>query len=248
MAHTSAVVSPEAAAVLRRDLRTAVTNYATDHSTLAQLLQAIERVAKYACGQPCGGFKEARRPLRKLVKSNAPYMFETTGLVGWRWPALYEAVRTGRNDTMHSGTAAALTGTRAVTLALVLMEALMNHRADTEKTVGQLMVSNPVCAESWQTLADVRRTMLTNDYTALPLRDGGCREPGTWKILSAECLGRYLVEDRERMKETVGQTRLHATPTPTATPSTPVKEAEELPLVVVENGRLLGIVTAFDLL
>ena len=38
--------------------------------------------------------------------------------------------------------------------------------------ISEIMVANPTCAEKWQTLADIRRTMLVNDFSVLPLRDG----------------------------------------------------------------------------
>ena len=204
-------------------------------------------MAKYQHDDPDSTLRRAEVSVKKLVKANAPYMLEHTGLVGWNWSALYEAVRKGRNDLMHAGTAAALTGTRAVALATVLMEALLNHRDCKEMTAGHLMVSNPACAEGWQTLADIRRTMLMNDYSTLPLRNGCCKESRTWKVLRAEDLGRHLSEDRKRPKQTLDEAGL-GEPAPTADPNTPIKKVEKLPVLVVEDDNLLGIVTAFDLL
>ena len=84
--------------------------------------------------------------------------------------SLYAGVKDGRNDNAHTGTEAALAGARAAALAVVLMEALpMRQETIGSRKCGTVMVSNPTCAQRWQTLADVRRTMLVNDYTVLPL-------------------------------------------------------------------------------
>ena len=73
--------------------------------------------------------------------------------------------------------------------------------------ISEIMVANPTCAEKWQTLADIRRTMLVNDFSVLPLPDseGGDK----WQVVRAEELAAYLlVEDKEcrekRKKEILG--------------------------------------------
>ena len=181
------------------------------------------------------------------MESNAPYMLEETGLVGWNWSTLYKAVRESRNDLTHAGTAAALTGVRAVALATTLMEALLKHGSGDEITAGHLMVSNPVCAEDWQTLADVRRTMLMNDYSTLPLRNGGCKERGTWKAIHAEALGRHSLENPKHIKQRIAEASLGES-MPTVASRTLIEDVGKLPVLVVEGANLQGIVTAFDLL
>ena len=232
---------------LRHDLRTAVTAYATDRGTLASLIHEIERVAKYCHGCPKASLGKAKKRVRELVEAEAPYMLDKTGLPEWKWCALYDAVQADRNDLMHTGTAAALTGTRSVALAIVLMEALMKPSKST--TVGQLMVSNPVCAQAWQTLADVRRTMLMHDYSTLPLEDGNCRNNDGWKVLRAGSLGEYLLEDRDdRLGERIRDSKLPRELVPKVTSSTLIKDVTDLPVIVADGNGLLGIVTAFDLL
>ncbi len=238
---------PKAAAALRCDLRTAVTNYATDRGALASLIHEIERVAKYLSGNPEEQLGKATKHARALVEANAPHMLTETGLPRWNWHAMYDAVREDRNDLTHTGTAAALTGTRAVALALVLMEALMTPRKCT--TAGQLMVSNPVCARSWQTLADVRRTMLMHDYSTPPFENGDSGNGDGWKVLRAQDLGKYLLDDRKHLCQRLEEARELAQPVSIVGPKIPAERfVDYLPVVVAEHGRLLGIVTAFDLL
>ena len=58
-----------------------------------------------------------------------------------------------------------------------------------------VMVADPVLAHGWQTVADVRRTMLVNDFSELPLSDGASE--GTWETVKAKGLAAYLASERE---------------------------------------------------
>ena len=108
---------------------------------------------------------------------------------------------------------------------------------------------NPVCAQAWQTLADVRRTMLMHDYSTLPLEDGNCRNNDGWKVLRAGSLGEYLLEDRDdRLGERIRDSKLPRELVPKVTSSTLIKDVTDLPVIVADGNGLLGIVTAFDLL
>ena len=236
---------------IRRDLKAKLTAYRVGRGSLAALTHELERAVRYVTNDPNATLGRATDRMRDFV-DGCPAA-EHTGLAGWEWPALYEAVRRGRNDLMHSGTAAALAGTRTATLTVILMEVLLNKDGD-EVTARRLMVTNPVCAHGWQTLADVRRTMLLNDYSALPLRwkSGGSK---TWRVVTAERLGRYLLKglnslgQNPRLGETVENTRCVTQRVKTVRPSAPIVEAKCFPVLVVdEDGALQGIVTDFDLL
>src|SRR5690606_10974343 len=48
---------------------------------------------------------------------------------------------------------------------------------------------NPVVAEPWQLVADVRRVMLTRGFTALPYRAG---EGEPWSLITDEALAAWL--------------------------------------------------------
>ena len=70
--------------------------------------------------------------------------------------------------------------------------------------ISEVMVANPTCAESWQTLADLRRTMLVNDFSILPIRNNTCGEAEKWRVVRAEELAAYLLGNEQGRKETLG--------------------------------------------
>jgi len=127
--------------------------------------------------------------------------------------------------------------------------------------VADVMVSNPTCAHGWQTLADVRRTMLVNDYSVLPVHDGLVRD-GAWLCVGVEQLANRLLNSPEASCETLAhalsmddglafEARAVCAETPAASLLGP--SVSTLPAVVTarQGGRdavLQGIVTAFDLL
>ena len=75
-------------------------------------------------------------------------------------------------------------------------------------TLAQVMVEHPVCAHAWQTIADVRRTMLVSDFSVLPLAGGSNANLQTWRVLTADDLASWLGADdqrEDRMGKTVKQ-------------------------------------------
>lgn len=129
------------------------------------------------------------------------------------------------------------------------------------------MVADPVFAQVWQTVADVRRTMLATNFSELPLTGGAA--DGKWLIVTADGLAAYLGSDRDERKVRMGRTvqqavdedqrSLRLCRLPTAAADTLVRDVWEgtsegprLPVLVTREsaGRveLVGIVTAFDLL
>ena len=126
-------------------------------------------------------------------------------------------------------------------------------------------MSNPTCAQTWQTLADVRRTMLVNDFSVLPLSGGHC--DGRWTSVRAEDLAGYLAAGdgasrSEILADAIASRRADSllSRLPTFDLETPVatiwsKSGSELPIVVTttpgtesNESEIAGIVTAFDLL
>jgi CBS domain-containing protein len=171
---------------------------------------------------------------------------------------LYDLVEDGRNWAMHQGAVARhLTG-HATKLAIVLEDALM-HGYD---MVRDFMVQNPVCAELWQPLSLIRQTMLENYFSFLPVNCGPEAAPA-WKLVSDLDVARYLRAGRARNLRLVDtllhaqecggiKLRVHNCCKPEDSASTALKDSEELPILVTDTGkaagRLLGIVTTFDLL
>ena len=261
-------LSPEAALGLRMDLKGALARVATVGGGVASLVHEVERVAKYAAGRDRATLGEAgtTNSMRTLIDVFAGWGLDDTGLRGMDWDTLYEEVTDARNDIAHTGTEAVLARTRTMALATVLMDALhCLAGAAKVRTLKDVMVSGLVFAHRWQTVSDVRRTMLVTDFSELPLSDGGECE-GKWKTLTAQRLAAYLAKDRadklgmtvdDASKEQAGPLKFeHA---PTEDQNTPVGEVWEesrgkpkLPLIVtrtgIEGSMAVGIVTSFDLL
>jgi CBS-domain-containing membrane protein len=104
---------------------------------------------------------------------------------GKRFDALYTALREARNDSAHTGAYARNVADDAVMLCMVLEEALMSKRL----TVGDFMVSTPVCVQYWQTLAYARQLMLSHSFSYLPMWDD---KKMSWWLLSDMAMARYL--------------------------------------------------------
>ena len=190
-------LSVDAARGLRGDLKVALTGFANGRGSVEALLHEIERIGKYVSCRPDVSLGQARKPMKRLVRCYAPAWLADSGLPGVGWDDLYSGVVTGRNDIAHTGTEAALAGARVAALATVLLAALAEvAKAKGMGTMKDVMVSNPTCAHHWQTLADLRRTMLVNDYSALPVSEGQA-EDGAWSCVRAEELADFFAcEDR----------------------------------------------------
>ena len=261
-------LTPDAARALRADVKAALTKVASGREGVASLLHQIERVARYASGKAQVSLRNASGDMRTLVAAYAGFALQDAGLGGMRWDRLYDLVRDARNDIAHTGTEAVLAETRTKALAAVLLEALLRAADEDGMTrLAEVMVADPVCAHRWQTIADVRRTMLVTDFSVLPL--AGCAMHGTWPVVTADGVAAYLgsdeIERKNRMGKTVDEAMgeacrpLQLYNAPTAAEHTLVSvmwnqagETSSLPLVVMRDAYggtvLVGIVTAFDLL
>ena len=258
-------ISSDAARALRGDLKAALTGFANGRGSLEALLHEIERIAKYVSGNPDIALGPAKEAMTGLVRRHEPARLADTGLPGVDWDILYGGVVRGRNDIAHTGTQAALTGVRVAALSTVLLAALAEPAKENDMTtMKDVMVSNPMCAHNWQTLSDLRRTMLVNDYSALPLRDGGA-DADKWDCVRAEELAAFLARERRRgrgctLEEALSGgcgSRMRVYLADTAEVDTPLvklldRAEPRLPVVVTRRvgsrREVIGIVTAFDLL
>ena len=258
-------LSPDAARALRGNVKAALTRVASGRGEIGPLLHEVERVARYVSGKHKIALGEAAGAIRTLVELWSGWALEDTGLRGMSWDRLYREVTDARNDIAHTGTEAVLARTRTMTLATVLMEGLLGVAGEGElNKLKDVMVPGPICAHGWQTVADVRRTMLVTDYSELPIADGA--SGGTWKMVTANGLAEFLAKRRvKRLGMTLAEARKEEDPplwlheAAAWGEDTTVCEVWDgagadtpLPLVVTRDGRegpiLVGIVTAFDLL
>jgi hypothetical protein len=164
-------------------------------------------------------------------------------------PALFTAVREGRNSAIHEGAYARHLVRHCLELSLYIEDGLM---ADA-RCVADFMVRDPTCAYSWQPIALARQQMLINSFSCLPIRFGE-----EWKLLSDFAIASYLVTSvdagaalRERISVAC-ERGLLIDPAAVVGPQTSIVQAIEQcgsrPVLVVEGNHLLGIATPFDFL
>lgn len=108
---------------------------------------------------------------------------------GWfsRFDALFDLVKSARNDAMHSGVYARHATAAAIELCIGLEAALMKEQQMPRKSVQDFMVKSPVTVESWQPVALARQLMLTHSFSFLPVR-----VDGKWKLISESAMARYM--------------------------------------------------------
>ena len=97
--------------------------------------------------------------------------------------ALYDALRKHRNTRVHGGATARNAGARAVRLSLMLEESLMPQK----KTAETFMTPDPVTAELWYSVSEVRAMLLEGGYSALPLW-----HEGEWMLITDTNVMRYV--------------------------------------------------------
>ena len=184
---------------------------------------------------------------------------------------LFRMVRWGRNTAVHSGAWARHATASAVELALLIEDALARNIMAADQNgwrVEYFMVRDPFCAQLWQGISDLRRCMLRNSFSYLPVQpepDLGTYDPGRWYLLSDHALARWLGEPESQSRRQNGQMTLAAAlkaglklegPVTQLSPHSSRTEALDatarLPALVSSRSddpeRIMGIVTAFDLL
>lgn len=255
---------PDAARELRRDLKRALAGLDGGRG-LSTVMHQIERIVKYVANDPGAMMAQSAERVARFVRVYAPWRLVDVGLPDVPFARLYRDVKDARNELAYTGTQAALAVSRTTALAVVMLEvlaAMVVRKQEGCLRVADVMVSNPTCAHKWQTLADVRRTMLVNDYSVLPVHDGAVGD-GAWLCVGVERLANHLLDNAEGSNETLGRALSAGTAglvykARTVCGETPVRcllgpSGQGLPVVVTTRGEgdhdaIQGIVTAFDLL
>jgi len=169
--------------------------------------------------------------------------------------SLFEVVRQARNMAVHDGAWVRHRSSQLVDFILLLEEAVLRQLTFVE----EVMVRSAIIAEPWHQLAQVRRTMLSNSFSFLPLL------LGHWRLLADEAIvaitrGETERERRARLslsvKDAVENHKMRLMDADVAPPrdlvANVVAQSRSWPLLVTDNGesngRLLGILTPFDLL
>jgi CBS domain-containing protein len=222
-----------------------------DAESFNEAATVLEHVGQMLRGTVLNGLNDYRGVILALAQKAPDFQRECV-------ESLFDTVRQARNDSVHSGDYIRHHATRLVELLLVLEEGL----AMTAKVVSDLMVQNPTMAELWHNIAAVRRAMLTNSFSFLPVRDAN----GVWKLLADIAVVRYLKradKAKERsallgkpLKDALEEKSIELTECVRISPSKSVhdvaKTMNHTPMLVIEQDgtkeRLIGILTAFDLL
>ena len=217
--------------------------FADNTSTAAFI--AIEAAGAFLYGNP-------RAPLRDACGCLLALLCEEEASTGGQrildHPTLLRTVRVARNDRMHRGAAGRQSAQLACELATRIEGALMAkaNRINNLKA-RDVMVSPVSTAECWQTLYELRRTMLAEGYSAFPWRDGD-----DWRLVTADWLAKRLMEDEDRVQlETELRCVPNNDPPPTAKtvcPDTLLRCIPQETSLVLDSGVPVGTITPVDLL
>ena len=125
------------------------------------------------------------------------------------------------------------------------------------RNASDLMVRNPVTAESWHNIAMIRRAMLAHSFSYIPFFDGA-----KWKLIPDLAVIKFLdSEPYSKRNDLLGKSLMDAikdkkltladalTASDQATISDLKEKITHLPILIVDQKQhLLGILSAFDLL
>ena len=243
-------LTPEQSVAFAREFKLARANALRDAEAFDELLFAIERFGSYIT-RTNDGLADLKSGISQIASQS---VFFEDAPRKWKgihthFDSLYESVRIGRNDALHQGSVARHLAQNAQELAILLEDALMSNA----RTAADVMVRDPICAETWQPLSSIRRTMLLNSFSFLPCR----REKDGWRLISDSSLVKFLGTRDGRNKRLLMSLEeamagiddlsphLCASTTSIDKLATTI---DDIPYLVVDNEHLLGIVTAFDLL
>jgi CBS domain-containing protein len=237
-------------------LRTARAAALSDAEGFPEVLFALERVG-IALSGIVGALREYRTSLRELAL-RSPLATALTPLQRHchiDFDPLFEIVREARNDALHHGAFARHLTRHAVELCLLLEDGLMSNAT----VVADFMVRDPVSAELWQPLSLIRQQMLANSFSYLPVH----LKDGSWGLLADLAIARAVARSlgTGKRKEALASTLEEALANrsveisaatvifPSETVETALAKCDGRPLLVADGvGRLVGILTSFDLL
>jgi CBS-domain-containing membrane protein len=155
---------------------------------------------------------------------------------------------------MHVGARARHLTTHAIDICLVLEDALQTGL----ERISDFMVTDLVSVEHWQPVSWARQRMLESSFTYLPIRPDNERDLAAWRMVGDWQLAVFLADPELRAEllsckidEAISK-GLNTSPIVSVDASTKVAEIRTdlgpAPLLVVSDGRVIGLVTAFDVL
>ena len=251
----------ESALYFRDKLREARYLALADAEGFPQICYAVESLGSYLKGEG-HGLGDYYPELKAQIKNSdclSKVASEFPGLFA-EFDALYATLKDARNDAMHSGVYARHAAEAGINLCLMLEEALLVKIERTK--VSDFMVRNPVCVESWHPVAFARQLMLTHSFSFLPVKVGQ-----EWKLLSEVAMAAYIFpHSNNKRREYLNKSIIEANssgedkfrlalddtvPLGLNSKITSVferKERRHSLWVVVDEGRLVGVLSPFELM
>ncbi len=243
------IIDAEWSDCLRR-LRDARALVLRDAESFHEAAITLERVGQVLSGRIKNGLGSYRSELLELASSACS--IEPPEL-----QRLFEIVRESRNMAVHDGAWARHLNSRLVDFMLILEQAIMEKL----QCASDLMVRQPLTAELWHLVSQVRQAMLSNSYSSLPIFF-----EDRWHILTDQAIMDYIYrasdkrDKKERLSaklETAIQTgEIKLLDASCFNPE--AKLVDIVPRMVVgpglivedrdESKRLVGILTPFDVL
>lgn len=253
------MLNREIAMHFRDQLRDARATALKDAEAFEEVVFVLERIGVYVTGS-IGNLADYAELLAQEASKSPLADSIPSALPDWHAPfsTLYKLVRWARNDALHEGAYARHLTAHAVELSLILEDALM---ADTF-SARDFMVKDPICAYLWQPMSSVRRNMLVNSFSFLPVAVDASESP-QWRLISDFSLAAYLranpgCNERNRrlakkLGEAVNEGLLNLIEAPECGPedavTTVLDRSQGRPVLVLGPQReLRGIVTPFDVL
>lgn len=225
-----------------------------DTENFASAIQAVERFGRFLKpdGLTLGHYKDSI----ENFCDEADMFRAMSSWSGRDYKSLYRYVIEARNESMHVGATARHAALNAMILLLLIEDSLLRDCS----TMNDFMVSDPVCAETWQQIGLIRQKMLTNSFSFLPVIPNKAGED--WKLISDAELSRYLRSSSGQRKKRLATTLEHAVNDGVKLEAVicrlstdPIEDVlthlDQRPVLLfedTENTRLLGLITAFDLL
>jgi predicted transcriptional regulator len=169
---------------------------------------------------------------------------------------LFQVVKDARNMAVHDGAWARHLSSRLIDLLLALEDATMS----TMTLVEDIMVRTPFVAEPWYLIGHIRKMMLSNSFSTIPLLEQDAGEK-RWSFLTDRNISHMLRSAPEQKETRLGmrvdtaikkgliKTEEAVRCRPEDKISTIIATMNNLPLLVIDpDNRLVGILTSFDLL
>lgn len=221
-----------------------------DAESFHEAAMTLERVGQVLCGQVRNGLGAYGGELIELAKA-------AEGIEASEVTRLFDTVRDARNLAVHEGAWARHLSSRLVDLFLILEQAIM----DKMQCAQDIMVRQPVVAETWHMIAHIRQTMLANSFSSLPVLVNN-----RWHIITDLMIMRYLRDAADgkakkarlsiQLETAILQGGIIPLEAKCVTPETKLVELTSAmgcsPALITDGGssgsRLFGLLTSFDLL